>query len=74
MPDWRRPIRELLAAAGLPPTAELDVVEELAQHVEDRYLALSAQGFAESDALALSLSELQGQSFLADLRASLPRS
>jgi hypothetical protein len=73
MPDWRRCIRELLAGGGLPPTAELDVVEELAQHVEDRYRALSAQGVAESDALALSLRELQGQSFLADLRASLPR-
>lgn len=73
MPDWRRAIRELVAAAALPPTAELDVIEELAQHVEDRYMALSAQGVAESDALAQSLRELQGQSFLADLRASLPR-
>jgi hypothetical protein len=73
MPDWRRRIRELLAGGDLNPTAELDVIEELAQHVEDRYQALAAQGVPEPDALALSLREIEGQSLLADLRASLPR-
>ncbi len=73
MPDWRQRIRERLSGAGLSPTTEIDVVEELAQHVEDRYQALAAQGIAEPDALALSLREIEGPSLPADLRASLSR-
>lgn len=73
MPEWRQRVRELLAGAGLSPTTEIDVVEELAQHLEDRYQALAAQGVAEPDAVVLSLREIEGQSLLADLRASLPR-
>jgi len=73
MPDWRQRIREVLAGAGLSPTTEIDVVEELAQHVEDRYHALAAQGIAEPDAVAMSLRELEGQSLPADFRASWPR-
>ena len=73
MPDWRQRIRERLAGGGLNPLTEIDIVEEIAQHVEDRYRALSAQGFDESDALAMSLREVEGQTFVADLRASLGR-
>jgi hypothetical protein len=73
MPDWRQRVREVLAGGGLSPTTEIDIVEELAQHVEDRFQSLAAQGMAEPDALALSLREIEGRTFLADLRASLPR-
>ena len=73
MPDWRRRIRELISHGNLSPTVEMDVVEELAQHVEDRYRALSAQGMDEREAADLSLREVEGQSFVAELRASLPR-
>jgi hypothetical protein len=73
MPDWRRRIRELLAGGNLSPTVEIDVVEELAQHVEDRYRALAAEGVPERDAVALSLREIEQPAFLAELRASLPR-
>jgi hypothetical protein len=73
MPDWRERIRELVAKSDLNPTVEIDVVEELAQHVEDRYRALSAQGLSEREAVALSLREIEGQTFLADLRDSLSR-
>ena len=73
MPEWRQRIRELLAAGDLNPTVEIDVVEELAQHVEDRYRALSAQGLSEREAETLSLREVEGQGFLSDLRESLAR-
>lgn len=73
MPDWRYRIRERLAGVELSPTVELDIVEELAQHVEDRYRALAAAGLDEGDAVALSLQEIEAPSFLADLRAALPR-
>ena len=73
MPDWRQRIRELLAAGDLNPTVEIDVVEELAQHVEDRFRALSAAGINERDAVALSLQEIEALAFVAELRASLAR-
>jgi hypothetical protein len=73
MPDWRPRIRELLAESDLNPALEMDIVEELAQHVEDRYRALSAEGFDHRAAARLSLRELEGQGFLAELRESLAR-
>jgi len=73
MPDWRHRIRELLATGDLSPTVEIDVVEELAQHVEDRFRALSAAGVGEREAVRLSLQEIEAPAFVADLRASLAR-
>jgi hypothetical protein len=73
MPDWRPRIRELLAAGDLNPVVEMDIIEELAQHVEDRYRALSAEGLDHRAATRLSLRELEGQGFLAELRESLTR-
>jgi hypothetical protein len=73
MPDWRLWIRQRLAGGGLSPTTEIDVVEELAQHVEDRFRALSAEGLAERDAVELSLREIEGPNLAAELRNALPR-
>jgi hypothetical protein len=73
MPDWRLCIRQRLAGAGLSPLAELDVVEELAQHVEDRYRALAADGWPEPDAVEISLREVDSVTLMADLRAALHR-
>lgn len=73
MPEWKRIVRERLAGCGLRPTTEMDVAEELAQHVEDRYQQLCADGVAPADAEARSLTEIDGQDFLAELRELLPR-
>ena len=73
MPDWRVWIRQRLAGVGLNPTVEIDVVEELAQHVEDRYRALAAEGLPEHDAVELSLREIEAPTLAADLRNVLPR-
>jgi hypothetical protein len=40
VPDWKDAIRERLASAKLDPVSEADVVEELAQHLDDRYQEL----------------------------------
>jgi hypothetical protein len=37
MPEWKEEIRDLLAGLKLAPTREAEIVEELAQHLEDRY-------------------------------------
>jgi hypothetical protein len=73
MPDWRARIRQRLAGSGLSPTVEIDVVEELAQHVEDRFRALSAEGVDERAAVELSLREIDGPDLAAALRHALQR-
>jgi hypothetical protein len=58
MPDWRSLVGARLVDAGLDPVDEIDVVEEIAQHVEDRYDYLCSQGWSEAEAQAMSLREL----------------
>jgi hypothetical protein len=68
MADWRVLIRERLAGVPLRPTDELDIVEELAQHLEDRYRDLRAGGAEDEDAVRKSLEELDGYAFLDSLK------
>ena len=61
MREWRALVRRRLA--GQPDRAidpDPDIIEELAQHLEDRYRALVARGCAEPDAVAQALRELEG--------------
>ena len=37
MPDWSREIRAAIASLNLDPAREAEVVEELSQHLRDRY-------------------------------------
>jgi hypothetical protein len=73
MPDWRALVRARLTDAGLSPTTEIDVVEELAQHVEDRYEQWRADGLPDADAVTRSLQELDGQELVPELLEILPR-
>jgi hypothetical protein len=50
---------------------ELDVVEELAQHVEDRYEYLRSQGWSEAEAAAMSEQELDDEGLIKDLGDAL---
>jgi len=58
MPDWKSLIRERLAPLRLRPGAESDFVEELAQHLEDRYSESLSGGASEEEAYQSALSEL----------------
>ena len=71
MPDWRALVRARLADAGLDPVDELDVVEELAQHVEDRYEYLQSQGWSDDEAAAMSIQELDDDGLIADIVEAL---
>jgi putative ABC transport system permease protein len=62
MPDWKTPIRRRLGDSKLAPTREAEIVDELAQHLRDRYEALLAAGSSEQDAEAAVLADLnQGE-------------
>jgi hypothetical protein len=52
MPDWKQTIREHLAALRLPPEREIEIVEELALHLEAAYDDALADGLSEAEAEA----------------------
>ena len=52
MPNWRDEVRTRIAGLGLEPTREAELVEELAQHLEDRYQELLARGSTAGAAAA----------------------
>jgi putative ABC transport system permease protein len=58
MPEWKQEIRERLAPLNLAPTREAEIVEELAQHLEDRYSELLSGGAAPEEAYRAALAEL----------------
>ena len=70
MLDWNEEIRTQLADLNLPPAREAEIVEELAQHAEDRFRELRNGGAAEAEARRIALDEIGGHELLArELRA-----
>ena len=59
MPDWKRIVRERIGTLGLTPGAEGDLVEEVAQHLEDRYRELTSGGATEEEGRGKVLAELE---------------
>src|SRR6266540_1145238 len=60
MPQWKKEIRRRVARLQLAPAREAEIVEELVQHLEDRYQELLLAGATQEEALSLALAELQG--------------
>jgi putative ABC transport system permease protein len=58
MPEWKREIEERLASLKLAPTREAEIVDELAQHLEDRYVESLACGATPDEAYRATLEEL----------------
>lgn len=65
MPKWKQEIRKRLAGLKLHPTREAEIVEELAQHLEDRYAELRAGGATEEEGSRVALAELSDSELLA---------
>lgn len=65
MPDWRAEIRLRLEQLRLAPEREAAIVEELAQHLEDRYDDARAQGLPDARAREAALAELSDSEALA---------
>jgi predicted permease len=64
VPDWKEEIRNRLANLKLAPTREAEIVEELAQHIEDRYRELLVGGATEVEASRAALAELSESDLL----------
>jgi putative ABC transport system permease protein len=69
MPEWKEEVRKRLSGLKLAPAHEAEIVEELAQHLEDVYERSLRSGASETEARRAALQELAG-----DLLNDLPRS
>src|SRR5262245_42824349 len=56
---WKQEIRERLANLKLDPAREAEIVEELSQHLEDRYAESLASGATPEEAHRAALAELR---------------
>jgi putative ABC transport system permease protein len=61
MLDWKQEIREQLVGLRLAATREAEIVEELADHLADRYAEWRASGATEAEAYRAALAELSGR-------------
>src|SRR5262245_1114797 len=68
---WAPHVRSRLSSLRLSPTREHEIVEELSQHLEDRWRELVAGGTPEDDATRLALAEFREGNLLARYMASL---
>ncbi len=68
MPDWNDAIRGRLRGLNLDGAREAEIVEELSQHLGDRYAEMIAGGVAEDRAFRSMMEELEGSDLLEGLR------
>src|SRR5215475_2822607 len=69
MPEWKQEIRERLASLKLEPPREAEIVEELSQHLEDRYAESLTVGATPEEPLGAAVAEPRdGESLQRELR------
>src|SRR5262245_34949054 len=69
MPEWKQEIRQRLANLKLEPARETEIVEEVSQHLDDRYEESLARGATPEDAYHAALAELsEGETLQRELR------
>jgi putative ABC transport system permease protein len=73
MPDWREEITRRLSSLKLDSSREIEIIEELSQHLEDRYHDLVSGGATDSDARREVLMELSYENLLAQGRPGMVR-
>ncbi|MCA1838224.1 MAG: ABC transporter permease, partial [Actinobacteria bacterium] len=66
MPDWKPEIRVRLRGLRLTATREAEIVEELSQHLDDRYERLLSDGSSADEAHQAAVLELTEGEFLAN--------
>jgi putative ABC transport system permease protein len=71
MSDWPKEIRAAIAPLNLDPAREAEVVEELGQHLRDRYDEMLVNGAAADLAYQTLLSELRDGALLSGLKATV---
>jgi putative ABC transport system permease protein len=65
MPEWRAYVRERLRLPGLQAEREVEIVEDLAQQLEDHYRGALQRGASEAEAQASAAREIQDWNALA---------
>jgi putative ABC transport system permease protein len=65
MPDWKAYVREHLPALVLRPEREREIVEELAQQLEQKYAEALAGGASESEAVTAAAGQIPNWNALA---------
>jgi hypothetical protein len=71
MPDWAEHLRPRLSSLRLAPARGHEIVQELSQHLEDRWRELVAGGASEDEATRLALAEFREGNLLAQYLAPL---
>jgi putative ABC transport system permease protein len=69
--DWAAEVRGRLMPLRLSPAREAEIVEELSQHLDDRWRELIAGGASPAEATALTLAEFREGNVLARYMAPL---
>jgi putative ABC transport system permease protein len=64
MLDWKDEITQQLVGLNLPPAREAEIVEEVAQHLDDRYRELLTGGATETEARRAVLEEISEEKLL----------
>lgn len=65
MSDWTDHVRPRLSGVRLSPPREAEIVEELSQHLHDRYRELIAGGMSPDEAARVALSDFREGNVLA---------
>jgi len=68
MPDWKKEISRRMVGLKLAPARESEIIEELAQHLDDRYQELLRGGASDTDAERLILTELSENELFHELQ------
>ena len=71
MNDWQSEVRARLAALRLKPEREADIVDEIAQHLAERYREAMSGGAEPEEALRAALAEFRPGNVLAQRIAAL---
>jgi predicted permease len=66
MPEWTEHLRARLATLSLSPAREAEIIEELSQHLDERYQELRTGGATDAEAQRLAVGELLDRDALAD--------
>ena len=72
MPDWTNEIRQRLADLRLAATREAEIVEELAQHLDECYEELLSGGASDEEASRAALAGLSNSELTRELRRIEP--
>jgi predicted permease len=70
MPDWTLEIRDRFRGLDLPPAREREIVDELAQHLQDAYDEARADGRSEADARRDAIAQLDDADLAGGVRAA----